>query len=101
MLGLKLKRIKCEAMEGLVEEAKDIIDSIDAGPVRDAALIGGAQQVEHYEIASYGTLCALARQLGHDEALALLETSLEEEKATDVKLTEMAEGGANQEAAAA
>lgn len=101
VLGLKLKRIKCEAMEGLVEEAKDIIDSIDAGPVRDAALIGGAQQVEHYEIASYGTLCALARQLGHDEALALLETSLEEEKATDVKLTEMAEGGANQEAAAA
>ncbi len=100
-LGLKLKRIKCEAMEGLVEEAKDIISSIDAGPVRDAALIGGAQQVEHYEIASYGTLCALARQLGHSEALELLEVSLEEEKATDVKLTEMAESGANQKAAAA
>ncbi len=101
VLGLKLKRIKCEAMEGLVEEAKDIISSIDAGPVRDAALIGGAQQVEHYEIASYGTLCALARQLGHSEALELLEVSLEEEKATDVKLTEMAESGANQKAAAA
>ncbi|MCK9489160.1 MAG: ferritin-like domain-containing protein [Xanthomonadales bacterium] len=101
VLGLKLKRIKCEAMEGLVEEAKDIIDSIDAGPVRDAALIGGAQQVEHYEIASYGTLCALARQLDHSKAVELLEVSLVEEKATDVKLTEMAEGGANQQAAAA
>lgn len=88
-------------MEGLIEEAKDIIGSIDAGPVRDAALIGGAQQVEHYEIASYGTLCALARQLGHSQALELLEVSLEEEKATDKKLTQMAEREANQEAAAA
>src|SRR5690606_30842687 len=64
VLGIKLKRIKCAAMEGLVEEGKEVIDSIDAGPLRDAALIGGAQKVEHYEIAAYGTLCALAKQLG-------------------------------------
>lgn len=56
VLGIKLKRIKCAAMEGLVEESREVIDEIEAGPVRDAALIGGAQKVEHYEIASYGTI---------------------------------------------
>src|SRR5690606_23610020 len=53
VLGIRLKRIKCAAMEGLVEEGKDVIESVDAGPLRDAALIGGAQKVEHYEIAAY------------------------------------------------
>lgn len=53
---MRLKRIKCAAMEGLVEEGKEVIDSIDEGPLRDAALIGGAEKVEHYEIAAYGTL---------------------------------------------
>ena len=99
LLGIKLKRIKCAAMEGLVEEGKEVIDSIDAGPLRDAALIGGAQKVEHYEIAAYGTLCALARQLGYKEAMAPLKETLEEEKATDEKLTMLAEGGGNQRAA--
>src|SRR5690606_34774002 len=56
LLGIKLKRIKCAAMEGLVEEGKEVIEQIEAGPLRDAALIGGAQKVEHYEIAAYGTL---------------------------------------------
>lgn len=99
VLGIKLKRIKCAAMEGLVEEGKEVIDSIDKGPLRDAALIGGAQKVEHYEIASYGTLCALAKQLGYTDALRLLKETLEEEKATDEKLTMLAEGGGNQRAA--
>ena len=60
-IGLKLKRIKCAAMEGLVEEGNEIIEEVEKGPVLDAALIAAAQKVEHYEIASYGTLLALAR----------------------------------------
>jgi ferritin-like metal-binding protein YciE len=100
LLGIRLKRIKCAAMEGLVEEGKDVIDSVEEGPLRDAALIGGAQKVEHYEIAAYGTLCALARQLGYADALSLLKETLEEEKATDETLTVLAESGGNQRAAA-
>lgn len=101
VLGIKLKRIKCDAMEGLVEEGKSVIEDVKEGPLRDAALIGGAQKAEHYEIAAYGTLCALARQLGYDKAIPLLEATLEEEKATDEKLTMIAEGGGNQKAAKA
>ncbi|WP_411851317.1 ferritin-like domain-containing protein [Stenotrophomonas sp. LGBM10] len=100
-LGIRLKRIKCAAMEGLIEEGKDAIDGIEKGPVRDAALIGGAQKVEHYEIASYGTIAALARQLGYKAALPLLLETLEEEKATDAKLTLLAQSGGNAAAAAA
>ncbi|CAD0362731.1 ferritin-like domain-containing protein [Xanthomonas hortorum] len=99
LLGIKLKRIKCAAMEGLVEESREVIDEIEAGPVRDAALIGGAQKVEHYEIASYGTIAAMAKQLGYTDALPLLLATLEEEKATDEKLTLLAEQGGNQKAA--
>jgi len=101
ILGIRLKRIKCAAMEGLVEEGKEVIDSIDKGPVRDAALIGGAQKVEHYEIASYGTIAALAKQLGYKDALPLLLETLEEEKATDEKLTLLAKSGGNAKAAQA
>lgn len=101
LLGIRLKRIKCAAMEGLVEEGKEVIDSVEKGPVRDAALVGGAQKVEHYEIAAYGTLCALAKQLGYDGAVKLLKATLEEEKATDEKLTILAESGGNQRAAQA
>ncbi len=97
--NLRLKRIKCAAMEGLVEEGKEVIESIEAGTVRDAALIGGAQKVEHYEIASYGTLAAMAKQLGMDDALSLLLETLNEEKSTDEKLTLLAEQGGNEEAA--
>ena len=96
--GIKLKRIKCAAMEGLAEEAKDAIEEIEKGPVLDAALIGAAQKVEHYEIATYGTLVALARQLGYRKIDGLLQSTLDEEKAADQKLTALAEGGANQEA---
>ncbi|MFY2084633.1 DUF892 family protein, partial [Achromobacter xylosoxidans] len=60
--GLRLKRIKCAAMEGLVEEGRDVIEEVEKGPVLDAALIAAAQKVEHYEIASYGTLCTFAKQ---------------------------------------
>lgn len=99
LLEIRLKRIKCAAMEGLVEEGKEVIEEIEKGPVRDAALIGGAQKVEHYEIASYGTLCALGKQLGYTDAVKLLKATLAEEKATDEKLTLLAESSANKKAA--
>ncbi len=89
--GLRIKRMKCHALEGLAEEAQEIIDSVEAGPVRDAGLIGAAQKVEHYEIATYGTLQALALKLGYKDAATLLGQTLEEEKSTDVKLTQIAE----------
>lgn len=98
---LKLKRIKCAAMEGLVEEGKEVIEEVEKGPVRDAALIAGAQKVEHYEIASYGTLCELGRQLGYTDAVKLLKETLAEEKATDEKLTMLAESAVNAKAASA
>lgn len=97
-VGLRLKRIKCAAMEGLVEEGAEVIDEVAKGPVLDAALIGAAQKVEHYEIASYGTLVALARHLGFEEAVKLLQETLEEEKSTDQKLTVLAEQEVNIEA---
>ncbi|KAF1020720.1 MAG: Protein YciF [Paracidovorax wautersii] len=87
---LRLKRVKCAAMEGLIEEARETLDEIGKGPVRDAALIAAAQRVEHYEIAVYGTLVALAKQLGQDEHARLLHETLVEEKATDEKLTTLA-----------
>lgn len=89
--GVRIKRMKCHALEGLVEEAQEIIDSVEAGPVRDAGLIGAAQKVEHYEIATYGTLRAMALKLGYKKAVQLLEQTLKEEKATDEKLTVIAE----------
>ena len=97
---LRLKRVKCAAMEGLVEESKEIIEEVEAGAVRDAALIGAAQKVEHYEIASYGTLAALAKQLGLTSALELLLSTLAEEKSTDEKLSKLAQQDVNQAAGA-
>ncbi|MDQ7998008.1 MAG: ferritin-like domain-containing protein [Luteibacter sp.] len=91
LLGIRLKRIKCAAMEGLVEEGKEVIDGVEEGPLRDAALIGGGNKVEHYEIASYGTLIALAKQLGYTDAVPLLVATLAEEKAADEKLTLLSE----------
>jgi ferritin-like metal-binding protein YciE len=98
--GIKLKRIKCVAMEGLIEEGQEQIKEIEAGPVRDAALIGAAQKVEHYEIAAYGTLAALAKQLGQKEAVTLLLETLQEEKATDEKLSMLAVGKIAEESSA-
>jgi ferritin-like metal-binding protein YciE len=89
--GIRLKRIKCVAMEGLVEEGQELIDEIERGPVLDAGLIGAAQKVEHYEIAAYGSIIALAKQLGETHAVTLLLQTLKEEKATDAKLSLLAE----------
>jgi ferritin-like metal-binding protein YciE len=98
LTGLKLKRIKCAAMEGLVEEGNDLIDEIDKGPVLDVALIGAAQKVEHYEIASYTTLVLLATKLGLMDAVPLLQASLAEEKATDEKLGTLGQAASIEEA---
>lgn len=99
LLDIKLKRIKCAAMEGLIEEGKEVIEEVEEGPLRDAALIGGGQKVEHYEIASYGTISAIAKQLGYTDAIPLLQATLKEEKAADEKLTLLAESAGNQKAA--
>lgn len=88
--SVKIKRMKCIAMEGLIEEANEVIESTEKNTIRDAALIAAAQKVEHYEIASYGTLVTLAEQLGLKHAVKLLSATLEEEKATDIKLTDLA-----------
>ncbi|MEK6383125.1 ferritin-like domain-containing protein [Paraburkholderia tropica] len=96
--GIRLKRMKCVAMEGLIEEAAELIDEIEKGPVLDAGLVAAAQKVEHYEIAAYGSLCAIGKQLGHTEAVKFLKETLEEEKATDLKLTHFAEAAGNAKA---
>lgn len=98
--NLKIKRMKCVAMEGLIEEANEVVESTEKekNEVRDAALIAAAQKVEHYEIASYGTLVTLAEQLGYKKAAKLLAETLEEEKQTDVKLTDLAVGNINKKA---
>jgi ferritin-like metal-binding protein YciE len=98
-MGKKLTGHKCKAMEGLVEEGSDLISEDAEDNVRDAGLIGAAQRVEHYEMAGYGTAAALARQLGHDDIAEILDETLDEEKLTDAKLTELAESVINAEAA--
>jgi ferritin-like metal-binding protein YciE len=82
---------ECEAMEGLTAEAEEIMDDHDEGPVRDAALVGAAQKVEHYEIATYGTLCAMAKAAGMQEVAELFGQTLAEEKAADERLTKLAD----------
>ena len=98
-MGKKLSGHKCKAMEGLVEEGSEMISEDADENVRDAGLIGAAQRVEHYEIAGYGTARALANRLGHKDFAELLGQTLEEEKETDAKLTELAESEVNDEAA--
>lgn len=93
IFGETPKGKKCKAMQGLLEETKDLIEE-EAG---DAALICGAQKVEHYEIATYGSLVAWANLLGESEAAELLEETLSEERETDERLTEIAEVAANVE----
>ena len=101
MLGKKPQAKKCDAMEGLVKEAQGLMDELPKGTmVRDAGLIIAAQKVEHYEIATYGTLRVFAKTMGHKEVYDLLSKTLENEKATDVALTKIAEGFVNKEAAA-
>jgi ferritin-like metal-binding protein YciE len=87
VLGTDVKMEHCEAMEGLIGEGEEIIEADGNGDAKDAALIGAAQRVEHYEIAAYGTAGTLAEQLGKDEAASLLQETLDEESAADQKLT--------------
>ena len=88
----------CDAMEGLLKESKEILEEFEEGPVRDSALIIGAQKIEHYEIASYGSLCELAHVLGYHKIAEILGRSLEEEEVTDETLTYIAQD-VNDEAA--
>ncbi len=94
----------CEAMKGLLEEGAQHVEEIEAGPVLDAALLAAMQRVEHYEIAAYGTVAAFAEAMGQQEIQQLLEQTLQEEKDTDLKLTEVSKtvnqsaiGGGEQE----
>ncbi len=98
LLGVKPQAKKCEAIEGLIKEGEIIIESTQEGVVRDAGIIAASQKVEHYEIASYGTLVAFAKTLGKTEAVQLLTETLEEEKVADTKLSAIAESAINEEA---
>ncbi len=97
-LGMSAEAKKCQAMEGLLKEADEIMQETDSGMVRDAAIIAAAQKIEHYEIATYGTLSAFAHTLDEMEAYDLLEETLNEEKETDSLLTAIAEARINIEA---
>ena len=89
---------KCDGIMGILEEGNNAMQELDKGPVLDAALIAGAQKVEHYEIASYGTLAYFAELMGHEQAKELLGETLDEEKAADEKLNEIAKSEVNREA---
>ena len=91
LLGKKAVAKKCEAMEGLIKEGEEQVEEYEEGHARDAALIGAAQKVEHYEISAYGTLRTMATVLGMTQCAEILEEIKDEEAETDVKLTELAE----------
>ncbi len=86
-IGVKVQAKKCEAMAGLLKEAEELMEDNEEGPVRDAAIIAAGQKVEHYEIATYGTLRTFAEMLRLDEAMALFQETLDEEKEADETLT--------------
>jgi ferritin-like metal-binding protein YciE len=98
LVGLKPEGVKCHAIEGLAEEAREVTEEFEGGAL-DAGLIGAAQAVEHYEIARYGTLRAWAEQLGMEDAARLLSETLGEEESTDQLLSELAEDVVNPKAA--
>lgn len=99
LLGKAPRGKTCDAILGIIEEGKSVMEDFKGTPALDAGLIAAAQAVEHYEIARYGTLRSWARQLGMSEAVKLLEQTLKEEAATDEKLTALAEAGVNRKAA--
>ncbi len=100
LLGHKPQAKKCDAMEGITKEGESIIEDTEEGTAtRDVGLIMAAQKVEHYEIATYGGLTQLAKTLGRDDIAEILYSTLEEEKAADVSLTEIAENDVNYQAA--
>jgi ferritin-like metal-binding protein YciE len=99
MHGQPVKGVTCAAMDGILEEAKETMGDVDDTDVRDAAMLASAQAVEHYEITRYGTLVAFAKQLGREDCASVLQQTLDEEKATDKKLTAIAESKVNKKAA--
>ncbi|WP_276484184.1 ferritin-like domain-containing protein [Paraflavitalea pollutisoli] len=99
LLGKKAQAKKCDAMEGLIKEGEAVLENTEEGSMtRDAAIIVASQKVEHYEIATYGSLARLAYTMGQEEIADILETTLEEEKETDEGLTDIAENNINWEA---
>jgi ferritin-like metal-binding protein YciE len=100
MIGKRSQGKSCDAMQGIIEEAKEIMENYENSEALDAGLIASAQAVEHYEITRYGTLKRWAEQLGHSDAVELLDQTLNEEKETDQLLTRIADESANQEALA-
>jgi len=98
-LDEKVKGKHCDGIAGIIEEGKSVMEEDFDDMTMDACLIAAGQRAEHYEMAAYGTLVAWARVMGHDEAAKLLQKNLDEEKAADQKLSQLAEGGLNQEAA--
>jgi ferritin-like metal-binding protein YciE len=99
IIGEKAAAKKCDAMEGLIKEGEGIMEETQPGPVRDAGIIAASQKIEHYEIATYGTLAAFAETLGEQEAVELLKATLEEEKEADTLLTDAAYNTINFDAA--
>jgi ferritin-like metal-binding protein YciE len=99
-LGQEPQGVRCPAIDGLIDEAKEVAGEVADKEVLDAAIVGAAQAVEHYEIARYGTLIAWAESMGHDDIIRLLTTNLNEEKAADKKLSTVAvRKGVNRKAA--
>jgi ferritin-like metal-binding protein YciE len=101
MIGKRAIGKTCPAIDGIIEEGEEVMDSLKGKPALDAGLIAAAQAVEHYEIARYGTLCAWAKTLGMANAAKLLEQTLDEESATDATLSDIAQGSVNKAAMAA
>jgi ferritin-like metal-binding protein YciE len=101
MIDVAPRGKKCEAIEGMIEEGAEIMKEFKGAPALDAGLVSAAQAIEHYEIARYGTLKRWAEQLGLEDAVELLEETLEEEKNTDEALTELADSAINEHAQAA
>jgi ferritin-like metal-binding protein YciE len=99
MQGQKPKGVTCEAIDGIIDEAESIIGNVADKEVLDAAMLSSAQAVEHYEITRYGTLAAWAKDLGRDDCASLLHQTLDEERATDEKLTQLAKSRLNRKAA--
>ncbi len=99
LIGKPARGKTCDAILGIIEEGKEIMTEFKGTQALDAGLVSSAQAVEHYEIARYGTLKTWAQQLGHTDAVALLDQNLQEEVATDKKLTQVATSSANQKAA--
>lgn len=100
LLGMKPRGVTCQAIEGILEEGKEIMEEATDPDTCDAGMIAAAQAVEHYEITRYGTMIAWANRLGMKDAVPLLQANLDQEYAADKKLTELAETTLNAEAAA-